>query len=91
MPEVIVHSVVEVPFTKRRRIVTGSALVLVGLVCALLLGVGSRAGYDASFQLAAADARIKVPNLTLPARLTAVLLGLVVVGLGVFQIARGFR
>jgi ABC-type uncharacterized transport system permease subunit len=90
-PDVIVRSVVEVPLSNRRRLVTGSALILVGLVCALLLGLGSRSGYDASFQLAPADASIKVPNLTLPARLSAVLLGLVVVGLGVYQIARGFR
>ena len=84
------HTVVEVPISRRRRIVTGSVLILVGLVCALLLGIGSRSGYDASFQLAPADASVKVPNLTLPARLSAVLLGLVVVSLGVFQIARGF-
>lgn len=90
MPDIIVHSVVEVPLSKRRRLVTGSALILVGLICVLLLGIGSRSGYDASFQLAPSDASIKVPNLTLPARLTAVLLGLVVVALGVFQIARGF-
>jgi len=90
-PEVIVRSVVEVPISNRRRLVTGSALILVGLVCVLLLGLGSRSGYHASFQLAPTDASIKVPNLTLPARLTAVLLGLVVIGLGVFQIARGFR
>jgi general nucleoside transport system permease protein len=89
-PEVIVHSVVAVPLSTRRRLVTGSTLIVVGLVCALLLGIGSRSGYDASFQLAPVDASINVPNLTLPARLTAVLLGVVVVGLGVFQIARGF-
>jgi general nucleoside transport system permease protein len=89
-PDIIVHPVVEVPVSRRRRIVTGSALILVGLVCALLLGIGSRSGYDASFQLAPADARIKVPDLTLPARLTAILLGLVVVCLGIFHIARGF-
>jgi general nucleoside transport system permease protein len=88
--EVIVRTVVEVPVSNRRRLATGGALILVGLVCALLLGVGSRSGYDASFQLAPADASVKVPNLTLPARLTGILLGLVVVGLGVFQIARGF-
>jgi general nucleoside transport system permease protein len=89
-PDVIVHSMLAVPLSRRRRLATGGALIVVGLVCALLLGIGSRSGYDASFQLAPADASIKVPNLTLPARLTVVLLGLVVVGLGVFQIARGF-
>jgi ABC-type uncharacterized transport system permease subunit len=89
-PDIIVHTVVEVPVSQRRRIVTGSAIFLVGLVCALLLGMGSRSGYDASFQLSPADASIKVPNLTLPARLTGVLLGLFVISLGLFQIFRGF-
>lgn len=89
-PEVVVRPVVEVPVSNRRRLVTGGALILAGLVCALLLGVGSRSGYDASFQLAPADASVKLPDLTIPARLTGILLGLVVVGLGVFQIARGF-
>lgn len=89
--DVIIHDVVEVPVSQRRRIVTGSAILLVGLVCALLLGMGSRSGYDASFQIAPADASVKVPNVTLPARLTGVLLGLFVMALGLFQIFRGFR
>jgi simple sugar transport system permease protein len=90
-PDIIVHTVVEVPVSRRRRIVTGSAIFLIGLVCTLLLGMGSRSGYDASFQLAPADASIKVPNLTLPARWTGVVLGLFVIALGLFQIFRGFR
>ena len=89
-PEVIVHTVVEVPVSRRRRIVTGSVILLLGLICTLLLGMGSRSGYDASFQLSPADASIKIPNLTLPARLTGVLLGLVIISLGLFQIFRGF-
>ena len=89
-PDIIVHTVVEVPVSQRRRIVTGSAIFLIGLVCVLLLGMGSRSGYDASFQLSPAGASIKVPNLTLPARLTGVMLGLFVVALGLFQIFRGF-
>jgi ABC-type uncharacterized transport system permease subunit len=90
-PDVIVHTVVELPVSQRRRIVTGSAICLVGLICALVLGMGSRAGFDASFQLAPAGASVKVPNLTLPARVTGVVLGLFVMCLGLFQIFRGFR
>jgi ABC-type uncharacterized transport system permease subunit len=90
-PDIIVHTVVEVPVSQRRRIVTGSAIFIVGLICTLLLGMGSRSGYNASFQLAPADASIHVPNLTLPARMTGVVLGLFVMSLGLFQIFRGFR
>jgi len=90
-PAIIVHTVVELPVSQRRRILTGSAFFLVGLICALLLGMGSRSGFDASFQLAPAGARVKVPNLTLPARATGVVLGLFVMSLGLFQIFRGFR
>ena len=89
--DIIVHTVVELPVSSRRRLVTGSAIFLVGLICALLLGMGSQAGFDASFQLAPAGASINVPNLTLPARLTGVVLGLFVMCLGLVQIFRGFR
>jgi ABC-type uncharacterized transport system permease subunit len=88
--QVVVHEVVEPPVSLRRRIVTGVLLVLVGLLCALLLGLSAKAGRDASFQLAPPGAKVHVPDLVLPARLTAVVLGLVVMTLGLWQIARGF-
>jgi simple sugar transport system permease protein len=87
---VVVHEVVAPPVSLRRRIVTGTVLVLVGLVCALLLGLSAKAGRDASFQLAAPDAKVGVPDLVLPARVTAIVLGLLVMTLGLWQIARGF-
>lgn len=89
-PHVVVHDIVEPPVSTRRRVVTGGVLVVVGLVCALLLGMGSQAGYDATFQLSPEGAKVPVPDLSLPARLTGIILGLVIVTLGVWQIARGF-
>jgi general nucleoside transport system permease protein len=87
---VVVHDVLEVPVSRKRRVVTGSVMIVVGLFCVLLLGLGSKSGYDAGFQLSQAGAKVHVPTVTLPARLTCILLGLVVVVLGVWQIARGF-
>jgi simple sugar transport system permease protein len=87
---VVVHKVVEPPVSIRSRVIAGAVLIVVGLICALLLGMGSKAGYDATFQLSPQDAKIPVPDLTLPARVTGIILGLIVVTLGIWQIARGF-
>ncbi len=86
--DVVELRVEERPVTVRHRIITGSALVLAGVLCALGLGLGSKAGVDASFELS--GTAVAVPNLVLPARLTAIVLGAVVGALGVWQIARGF-
>jgi len=88
--DVVVLEVVEPPVSLRTRVITGAALVVVGLVCALLLGLSAAAGRDATFQVAPPGAAVAVPDLSLPARLTAIVLGLLVMTLGVWQIARGF-
>jgi ABC-type uncharacterized transport system permease subunit len=81
---------VDVPISRTRRLVTGAALVVVGLFVALLLGLGSKAGYSTGFQLAQQGAAVHVPTITLPARLTCIVLGLVIVLLGLWHILRGF-
>jgi simple sugar transport system permease protein len=83
------HEVVEVAASKRVRLISGSALVVVGLLCLLGFGLGSHAGYDARFELSPPGARVHVPALVLPARITAIVLGAVVVALGLWRIARG--
>ncbi len=88
---VVVHDVVEPPMSIARRIVTGIVLVLVGLLCAVVLGLSAHAGYQAHFQIAPTDARIALPDVVLPARLTGVVLGAVVMVLGLWQIFHGFR
>jgi general nucleoside transport system permease protein len=83
-------AVVELPVSRRHRNVTGSVLVVLGLLTALALGLGSKAGVDAKFNIASATDYVKIPTISLPARAVAVAIGLLIVVLGVIQIARGF-
>jgi ABC-type uncharacterized transport system permease subunit len=87
---VLAPKVVELPPSRRARLVSGSVLIVVGLVCALALGLGSKAGYNARFQLSSSGARVTIPVISVPARITAIVLGVVIVVLGVWRIARGF-
>jgi len=82
--------VVEVPVSRKARFVSGAVLVVVGLLCALGFGLGSHAGFDASFGLSPTGAKITVPHLVVPARIVGIVLGLIVVGSGVWRIARGY-
>jgi simple sugar transport system permease protein len=81
---------VEVRASRRARLASGWVLVGVGLVCVIALGVGSKSGYDARFTLSATDAKVTLPTVIVPARIAAILLGALVVGLGVWRIVRDF-
>jgi ABC-type uncharacterized transport system permease subunit len=86
--QVVVRQVVEPPVSMRRRVVTGSALVVAGVLAVLAFGVGADKG-SAVFGLnAPADAPFDV---TVPAGPTAGLLGALVVALGLYQLLRGFH
>lgn len=89
-PEVIVHEVVERPVSVRQRIITGAVLVGTGVLIAVGLGLGSRSGFPATFELSVAGEFVGVPDLVLPARITGLVLGFVVVALGAYQVVRGF-
>jgi len=84
------HEVVEVAASQRSRIVSGAVLVVVGLLCVFGFGLGSHAGYDATFHLSPPGASITVPALVAPARIVSIALGALVVVFGVWRIARGF-
>src|SRR3954471_22521309 len=85
---VVVHEVVEPPLSPRRRAVSGIVLIVVGVLIVLAFGVGAQ-NPTATFGLAApGNTPVEV---SVPAAWTAGLLGLVVVGLGVWQLARGFH
>ena len=87
---VVVHDVLELPASRRRRIAIGAVLVVLGLFLALLLAKGAKGGVDTGFVLSPSGAAIDIPVVNLPARILCIVLGLVVVALGVWQIARGF-
>lgn len=88
--DVVVLKTVRRTMTTRRRILIGAFLVLLGLFTALVLGLGAKAGVRATFQLSQADAAVPVPNLGLPARTAIIVLGVVILLLGAWQLARGF-
>lgn len=82
--------VVEVAVTRRRRTVTGSVLVVVGVACAAAFGLGSKAGVSAGFKISATGAYFSIPVISVPARIVGLLIGAAVAVLGVLQISRGF-
>lgn len=80
---------VEPPVSLRKRVLTGTLLVVVGLIALLGWGLGSD-GNDATFRFGGGSS-VTLPDLTVPATVTPVALGIVVVALGLFQLAKGFR
>ena len=86
---VVSHGVVEVPVSTRRRVTTGVAILVTGLVCMLAWGVGSRAG-DAAFRLSDISDKHQIPLVRIPGRVAGMVLGAVIVLIGVWQLARGF-
>jgi ABC-type uncharacterized transport system permease subunit len=81
---------VEVPATRRARIVSGSVLIVVGVFCILAFGLGSHAGYDAAFRLSPTGAKWTLPNLVVPARTFSIIVGALVAAAGCWRIARDF-
>ena len=70
-----------------RRAAFGAAGVILGLVMLVAFGLGSESGLDATFVLSRGGEAVELPDVTVPARATALVLGLVVVALGAAQVA----
>ena len=83
-------AIVEVPATRRARIVSGSVLIVVGVLCALAFGLGSKAGHNAHFRLSPVGAKYKMPNLVVPARIFALCVGVAIAAAGFWRISRDF-
>lgn len=68
--------------SSRRRIGFGVATIVLGVVTFVAFGLGSKAGLDATFVLSRASDAVQLPDLTLPARATGIVLGTVTIILG---------
>jgi general nucleoside transport system permease protein len=82
--------VVELPASRRARLISGSVLIVAGVLCALAFGVGSKAGHNARFRLSPPGAKFTMPNLVVPARIFALTVGILVAATGFWRIKRGF-
>ncbi len=71
-----------------RRYAVGGLYVVLGLLSLLAFGIGTDSGKDARFGLALEGARLSMPDLVLPARVTAIVLSLLVAALGVLRVVR---
>jgi ABC-type uncharacterized transport system permease subunit len=85
---VITPVVVVPPLTRRARWTSGLSILVAGLITAFVWGVGAES-HDAVFSLSD-GARVHIPNISVPPDVVGVVLGIVLVLLGVWQIVRGF-
>jgi simple sugar transport system permease protein len=74
----------------RKARLLGLLYMAVALAVFVLFGLGSEGGLDATFRLNAGDPLFTLPDVVLPARGTAMVLGLVCAVLGGIQLSRGF-
>jgi general nucleoside transport system permease protein len=74
-----------------RRAAFGAAAVVLGLVMLVAFGLGSESGLDATFVLSRGGEAIELPDVTVPARITALVLGGLVVALGAAQLGGVLR
>ncbi len=81
--------VVDVRPTKRKRLITGIAMIVTGVVMFVAFGIGADNG-DAAFQISQSGDRWFVPTLRFPGGALAMVMGVVVVALGVGQLVRGY-
>jgi simple sugar transport system permease protein len=86
---VVTHEVVEVPVSRRKRLITGIALLVTGVVIFVAWGIGANNG-DAAFQVSQPFDRWQVPVLRFPGGAAAMIMGVIVVLFGVWQLVRGF-
>ncbi|WP_310964475.1 ABC transporter permease [Nocardioides terrisoli] len=88
--EIVVQHKVISRTTVRQRVISGILLVLLGAVTIEFLGMALHASHDATLRLGSGGVTLKVPDIVVSGRWSAVLLGALIVVLGGWQLARGF-
>jgi general nucleoside transport system permease protein len=88
--EIATPQIVEVPASRRARIVSGSVLIVIGVLCAVAFGLGSKAGHMSRFRLSPPGAKVTMPNLVVPARIFAIVVGILIAAAGFWRISRDF-
>jgi ABC-type uncharacterized transport system permease subunit len=86
---VVAKTVVERGLSVRRRVVSGTTMLVAGIICILGWGVGSDSG-DAAFGFSEPGEKVTIPDLRIPGEAAAVVLGVAIVLLGGWQLWRGF-
>jgi ABC-type uncharacterized transport system permease subunit len=86
---VLNRTVLDVGVSRRRRLVSGLSILVVGVITILGWGMGSNPG-DAAFGLSEAGERVSIPTVRIPAQAAAIVLGAVICLFGLWQLWRGF-
>ncbi|MGH9229269.1 MAG: ABC transporter permease [Acidimicrobiales bacterium] len=76
---------------RRRRIGFGIATLVLGLIALVAFGLGSDSGLDFTFVFSRGSDAVQIPDLTLPARTTAIVLGIVIMALGTLLVVGVLR
>lgn len=66
-----------------RRVGFGIATIVLGLITLVAFGLGSESGLDATFVFSRASDAVQIPDLTIAARWTGIVLGLVIIAGGI--------
>jgi simple sugar transport system permease protein len=71
---------------RRRRVGFGIATMVLGLIALVAFGFGSASGLDFTFVFSRESDAVEIPDLTLPARTTAIVLAVLILALGALLI-----
>lgn len=86
---VVRATVVAPPVSRRRRLITGVAILGAGVICILAWGLGAKPG-EAAFGLSSIGDKVQIPIVRVPGGPVAAVLGAVIVAFGAWQLIRGF-